>query len=250
MVVRPAQYRSPRSVATSDAIAEQYVMTSPEPTPMPTPRNSWPNATSNSTMGASSGTGHDLLQVLANQFQIVAILDDCAQGVVHRADVQLRLAEHIERGDPVERFGDTRRLRQIELTQPVDRGHQLAGQRLGDTGHAQQNDLHLTLDARIPDPVVQAATLQRVVEFASAVGRQHHQRWRRCCNRADLRDRDLEGGQQLQQERLELVVGTVDLVDQQHRSISVTNRLEQRPFEKELGTEQLVDRSVVAELVL
>src|SRR3954466_2467229 len=115
MVVRPAQYRSARSVASSDAIAEQYVMTSPEPTPIPTERNSWPNATSNSTIGASSGTGDDLLELLANQFEVVAILDDCAEGVVHRGRVQLRLAEHIERGDPVQRFGDTRRLGQIEL---------------------------------------------------------------------------------------------------------------------------------------
>src|SRR3954462_13442053 len=139
MVVRPAQYRSARSVASSDAIAEQYVMTSPEPTPMPTERTSWPNATSNSTIGASSGTGDDLLQVVPNEFEVVAILHDRSQRVVHGAAVQFGLAEHLERGDPVERFCDTRRLGQIELAQPVDRGHQLAGQRLGDTRHAQEN---------------------------------------------------------------------------------------------------------------
>src|SRR3954466_8829246 len=98
MVVRPAQYRSARSVASSDAIAEQYVMSSPEPTPMPTERNSWPNATSNSTIGACSGTGHDLLHVLADQFEVGTILHHCSQRVVHGARVQFGLPEHLERG--------------------------------------------------------------------------------------------------------------------------------------------------------
>ena len=64
---------------------------------------------------------------------------------------------------------------------------------------------------------------------------------------ADLRDGDLEVGEHLEQERLELVVGPVDLVDQQHRPVAGAHRLEQRPLEQELRAEQLVDRLVVGE---
>ena len=59
--------------------------------------------------------------------------------------------------------------------------------------------------------------------------------------------RDLEVGQHLQQERLELVVGPVDLVDEQDRPVAGADRLEQRPLEQELRAEQLVDRGVVVE---
>jgi hypothetical protein len=37
-------------------------------------------------------------------------------------------------------------------------------------------------------------------------------------DRAELRDRDLEVGQQLEEKRLELLVRLVDLVDEQHRA--------------------------------
>ena len=40
-------------------------------------------------------------------------------------------------------------------------------------------------------------------------------------DRADLGDRHLEVGQQLEQEGLELLVGAVDLVDEQHRRATV-----------------------------
>ena len=53
---------------------------------------------------------------------------------------------------------------------------------------------------------------------------------------------DLEVGQDLQQVRLELLVGAVDLVDQQHRRRAVVRlqRLEQRPLDQELGAEDVV----------
>ncbi len=66
------------------------------------------------------------------------------------------------------------------------------------------------------DPVVEAAALQRVVQLAGPVGGQHHDRRRRRPHGAELGDRDLVGREHLEQERLELVVGPVHLVDQQH----------------------------------
>ena len=62
-------------------------------------------------------------------------------------------------------------------------------------------------------------------------------------DRPELRDRDREVGQELEQEGLELVVGAVDLVDQQHgRPALVLQRLQQRPPQQELGPEQLARR--------
>ena len=63
---------------------------------------------------------------------------------------------------------------------------------------------------------VQAAALQRVAQVAHVVGGQDHDRRHLRLDRADLRDRDLVVGQDFQQERLELLVRLVDLVDQQH----------------------------------
>src|SRR3954463_9235732 len=57
-------------------------------------------------------------------------------------------------------------------------------------------------------------------------------------DRAELRDRDLEVRQELEQERLELVVGAVDLVDQQHHRPLLLERVEQRALEQELAAEQ------------
>ena len=63
-------------------------------------------------------------------------------------------------------------------------------------------------------------------------------------DRADLRDRDLEVGQDLEQVRLELLVGAVDLVDQQdgRRPVVVLQRLEQRALEQEVRPEDVVGR--------
>ena len=61
-------------------------------------------------------------------------------------------------------------------------------------------------------------------------------------DRADLRDRDLEVGQDLEQVRLELLVRPVDLVDEQHRRDAVVGleRLQERPPDEELLAEDLL----------
>ena len=56
----------------------------------------------------------------------------------------------------------------------------------------------------------------------------------------DLGDRDLEVREHLEQEGLELVVGAVDLVDQEHDGLLALDRLEQRPPDQELAAEELL----------
>jgi hypothetical protein len=49
---------------------------------------------------------------------------------------------------------------------------------------------------------------------------------------AELGDTDLKVREQFQQERLELLVGAIDFVDQQHRGRDAANGGEQRPFQQ------------------
>jgi hypothetical protein len=63
--------------------------------------------------------------------------------------------------------------------------------------------------------VVQAAPLERVVQVPGPVRGEHGDRGQGRLLGAEFRDRDRRLGQQLEQERLELVVGPVDLVDEQ-----------------------------------
>jgi hypothetical protein len=94
------------------------------------------------------------------------------------------------------------------------------------------HDLGLALAARVVDPVVQAAPLERVVQLARAVRGQHDQRPAGGADRPELGDRHLEVGEQLQQERLERVVGAVDLVDEQDHRAVLLQGLQQRPAQQ------------------
>ena len=109
-------------------------------------------------------------------------------------------------------------------------------------GHAQLDDLDLALDRRVPDPLEERAALQRIVQLARAVGRENHRRAASRPDRAELGNGDLEVGEHLEQERLELLVGAVDLVDQEHDRVVRVDRLEQRAADQELLAEELVLR--------
>ena len=89
--------------------------------------------------------------------------------------------------------------------------------------------------------MVEAPPLQRVVKLPGPVRCHDHGRKRVGRDPADLGDRHRELRQDLQQEGLELVVGPVELVDQQHRAAARPDRRQQRPFHEELGTEEILD---------
>src|SRR5580658_5813491 len=157
-VVRPAQYRSPRSEGSSEPIAEQKARMSPEPTFSPAVRSSREKPTSVLTIGAryaapgGSATGRDLCQVVAHQIEVVAFLHHGTERVLGIRLVQVGGAEEVQGLHPVDGLGDPGRLGQVELAQPIDRRDHLAGQHLGHPGLAYQDDLHLALGGRVPDP--------------------------------------------------------------------------------------------------
>ena len=59
-------------------------------------------------------------------------------------------------------------------------------------------------------------------------------------NRPQFGDRNLKVGQQFEQERLELVVGAVDFVDQQHRRLVAADRRQQWPLQQVFFRENLI----------
>ena len=73
------------------------------------------------------------------------------------------------------------------------------------------------------------------MQFARAVGCQDGDDRRIGPHRTDLGDRYLEIGQEFEQERLERVVGAVDLVDQEHGRSGVAQCLEKRHLDQEFG---------------
>jgi len=92
------------------------------------------------------------------------------------------------------------------------------------------------------DPVVQAAALERVVHVTGSVGRDDHERRLFGGECADLGDRDGVLRQHFEQEGLELVVGAVDLVDQQNRRnvLFVGDGLEQGSLDQKALVVELV----------
>ena len=107
-------------------------------------------------------------------------------------------------------------------------------------GHAKHHDLDLALDRRVPDPVEERAALQRVVQLARAVRGEDDRRPPACADRPELGNRDLEVREHLEQEGLELLVGAVDLVDEEHDRPVGVDRLEQRAADEELRPEELL----------
>ena len=65
------------------------------------------------------------------------------------------------------------------------------------------------------DEEIETSAAQGIADLAASVGREDHVRHVFGADRAELGDRHLEVGQDLEQERLEAVVGPIDLVDQQ-----------------------------------
>ena len=134
-----------------------------------------------------------------------------------------------ERACPVDGLGDGGHLLQIQLAQILDEGDELAPEFRWNLRHAGVDDALLEVGVRKRDVQVQAATLQRVGNLAGVVaGEEDDGRVAVCLDGAYLGDRDLEVGEDLQQERLELVVGLVHLVDEQHAAFLLLQRLQER----------------------
>ena len=168
---------------------------------------------------------------------VVAVVGATATG---KSDLGVELAgpELVEGAGPVEGLGHAGRLDELAVgTDGVDGTGDLGGECLGHLGGAAAQDGQLALDAGVLEPVVEAAALEGVVQLARAVGSEHDDRRYGCRDGAELGDAHRPAGQHLEQERLELVVGAVHLVDQQHGR-RLAQCLEHRASEQEPLVEQ------------
>ena len=78
------------------------------------------------------------------------------------------------------------------------------------------------------------------MELAGAVRREDDDGAPSRADRPELGDRDLEVREHLEEERLELLVGAVDLVDEEDDRVVGLDRLEQRAPDEEVGAEELL----------
>src|SRR5206468_3832186 len=154
--------------------------------------------------------------------QLILCLPDVALVLENRRKSLLneRLFEalHVEeqqRASPIQRLADRRDLLEVELADSLDGVHHLSGQLFLDTGNLQPDDAQLLLERRKVDVKVKAPALQRVRHLTRVVAGQHDSRDVLGADRPEFRDADLEIGEDLQQERLELRIRLVDLVDQE-----------------------------------
>src|ERR1700761_1260408 len=152
---RPAQYRSARSDGSSRASAEQYTSRSPDPTGSPAARSS-PAKLASRPVNGSSDTGRDVLQVVADHVKVVPVLDDGSEGVLRAGGIEVARAQEVQGARPVDGLRHPGRFGQVQLAQAVYGGDDLTGQRRGDPGLAELDDLRLPFGRRVADPVVEA----------------------------------------------------------------------------------------------
>src|SRR3954452_16366550 len=258
VAARPSRKSSPAVHGTSRRTANAS-SSSLVPTATPSPRSSSPNSSrcAASPGGASSGAvapysaalrlaggrGTDRQlhpDALGDDVEVGAVLDDDRQRLREDLVVDVVGAEEQQRARPVDGLGDRRRLLQVELADHRDDLDELARDRVVELGRVELDDLKLVLELRVVEPQVQAAALQRLGELARVVRGQQHDRPRPRLEHAELGYRDLEVGQELEQHRLDLLVGLVDLVDEEHDRLLRGDRPHQRTLEQELLAEDVV----------
>src|SRR5882724_11235534 len=150
----------------------------PGPTSNPASRRMRPNVTTWRTKppsdGAGCGNSACLLDerdesLVADSGKVLVVLQDRAERLFDDAGVELLTPERSKRLRPVDRLGHARRLREIQPSQTLHECCGLACQPVGNAGHAQNDDLDLTLQRRMIDPVKEAASFERVVELTRAI---------------------------------------------------------------------------------
>src|SRR5580658_148583 len=117
----------------------------------------------------------------------------------------------------IQSFGHAGRLDEIQSAHGVNEADDLLAKLFRDPGQPRADNSHLFFKTGIVNPVVKAAPLQRVAQFPCSVGGQDNEWHIFGLDGAHLRDGDLKIGEQLEQKRLEGLIGAVNFVNQQNR---------------------------------
>ena len=177
-----------------------------------------------------------------HHFNVVLVLEHYAQGVVDYLRVQLGLVQGQQRRGPVNSLGYPWDFVELGLPQFLNKSGDLLCQLAGGVRQLGADYLQFLLEVGVVDPVVQAASLQGVVNFPGPVGGDNYDGWMGRTIGAQLGYGYLEIGQQLQQESLEFFIGAIQLVDQQHRRLrpAFVDGLQQRTLDQKTLAEQVV----------
>src|SRR5262252_1002449 len=182
----------------------------------------------------------DLVERALDALEVLLVLDQHRQGRLDDAGIELARVQDHERARPVERLRDRRELAEVHGADLLHRGDDGPGQLLRNLGHLQPNDLQLVGRRREIDEEVQAPALETVRELARVVRGEDDERDVVGPHRAELGHRHLEVREHLEQERLELRLGLVDLVDEQHDGLLGLDRRQKRPRRKKPIREERV----------
>ena len=166
---------------------------------------------------------------------ILSVLEQGADGVVHDHLVEVVRPDEHQRLRPVEALSHPRRLVEPHVSQLCRHQGHVAGQRDRHVRGPDAKDFHFAAHVGMFHPVVEATTLEGIVDVSSPVRGNDHHRGHLGGERAQLGHRHRIVRQDLQQKRLELVIGPVNLVNEQHRGRPAGRRqgLEQRPPDQE-----------------
>ncbi len=114
---------------------------------------------------------------------------------------------------------------------------------VGDPLHPGQDDLLLTIDRWITNVQKQAPPFERFRQFTGVIGSQNDYGITGRLDRSQLRDRDLEVGQNLEQQGFGLHLDPVNLVNEEYDWFGGRDRLQQWPGEQErLAKDVVFDR--------
>src|SRR3954468_18161147 len=164
-VARPAQYTLSRASTPTVPSASVKVRTLSTGAGTPAPRSTRPKAVARAAASANGaapfeGVADEVGDAgLAHPLLVLPVLEDGAEGGRHRGLAQFLAAEHGQRRGPVDRLGHARRLVEAHGPQRLGGGGDLPGQPVGDLRRPETHDGDLPLEARVLDPVVQAAPL-------------------------------------------------------------------------------------------
>src|SRR4051812_18395649 len=256
-VAASASRKSTGDVQGTSCSAAKESSSSDVPIATPSARSSSPNSRSRAAMpagatsggGAAKGAAHLDPDALGHHVEVRAVLDDDRHRVAEDLLVDVVGAEQQQRPRPVDGLRDRRRLLEVEIAHQRDEVDELARDVVGQLGGVELDDLQLVLERWVVEPQVQAAALERLGQLARVVRGEQDDGVRSRLDPAQLRDRDLEVAEELEQHRLELLVGLVDLVDQQHHRLLGGDRLHQRAAEQELLAEDVVLHGLPARAV-
>ncbi len=175
----------------------------------------------------------------ARRLHVLAAFEDEADGLPGALRGQVAHAQGLQGRHPVQGLGDGGLFQNgVAGAQAVDCPGHLYRQVLVDVGQLGADDGHLLLHVRVLEVEVGAPPPQGLAEGPGPVGREHHEGDGPGPHHPYLGDGDLHLAEQLQQKGLELLVGLVDLVDEQHHRPLRADGLEQGALQQVLVAEQ------------